>query len=186
MVYVKLQVIWGIRRTQLAMVGSDIMRLLRKGRLRFLRGQRGISLIEVLVAVAILGAIGVAFMTSMNTAHKSVGVLDEKTQAEALARSQLEQIRDAPYEESEVSEYPRTDMYLEQRITDLPPQYSIVITVEAPTCIGEADDCTPLEELLPEEVNVKYIQQIRVSVFRPTDEGDRAVFSISCYKSKVE
>ena len=133
-----------------------------------------------------MAAIGVAFVASMNAAHKGVGVLDEKTQAEALARSQLEQIKNAPYEESEVSEYPRTDMYLEQRITDLPSQYSIVITVEAPTCIGEADNCTPLEELLPEEVNVKYIQEIKISVFRAGSEADRPVFSLSCYKSKVE
>ena len=66
------------------------MRLLGKGIPGFFRGQKGLTLIEVLVAVAVLAAIGVAFMVSMNAAYKGVGVLDEKTQAKALARSQLE------------------------------------------------------------------------------------------------
>ena len=158
------------------------MRWLRKGRIRFLRGQRGISLIETLVAVAILGVVGVAFMSSMDTAYESVAILDEKTQAEALARSQLEQIKDAPYPEEE--DVLGTDVY--PVTVNLPPQYSMVINVMRPTCIGEADDCTPLEELFPEEVNVKYIQQITVSIFRTGSEGDRPVFSVSCYKSKLE
>ena len=159
------------------------MRWLRKGRIRFLRGQRGISLIETLVAVAILGVVGVVFAGSMDTAYESVAILDEKTQAEALARSQLEQIKDAPYPENHYAQgtgvYPVT--------VNLPPQYSMVINVMRPTCIGEADDCTPIEELFPGTgTNIVYIQQITVSIFRTGSEGDRPVFSVSCYKSKVE
>ena len=129
-----------------------------------------------------MAAIGVAFVASMNAAHKGVGVLDEKTQAEALARSQLEQIKNAPYPEDPTVQ--GTDVYLVT--VDLPSQYSMVINVLRPQCIGEADNCTPLEELLPEEVNVKYIQEIKISVFRAGSEADRPVFSLSCYKSKVE
>ena len=129
-----------------------------------------------------MAAIGVAFVASMNAAHKGVGVLDEKTQAEALARSQLEQIKNAPYPEDPTAQ--GTDVYLVT--VDLPSQYSMVINVLRPQCIGEADNCTPLEELLPEEVNVKYIQEIKISVFRAGSEADRPVYSLSCYKSKVE
>ena len=155
------------------------MRSLLKGNLRLFRKQTGFTLIEVLVAVAILAAIGVAFVASMNAAHKGVGVLDEKTQ-EALARSQLEQIKNAPYPEDPNAQ--GTDVYLVT--VDLPPQYSMVINVLRPTCIGEADNCTPLEELVGDEV--KYIQEITISVFRTGSEADRPVFSLSCYKSKVE
>jgi len=164
------------------MVSGDIMRQLVKDRFRPFRGQKGLTLVEVVVAVAILGAIGVAFMTAMTTAQKGVGVLDEKTQAKALAHSQLEQIKNAPYPVEEP--FYGTDVYLVA--VDLPTQYSMVINVVPPTCIGETDNCTPLEELLPEEDNVQYIQEITVSVFRTGSEGDRPVFSLSCYKSKVE
>jgi len=155
------------------------MRWLGKEKFRLIRGQRGLTLIEVLVVVGLLAAIGVAFMTAMSTAHRSVGVLDEKTQAEALARSQLEQIKNAPYPEDPAVQ--GTDVY--PVTVDLPTQYSMVINVIRPTCIGEADNCTPLEELAGDEV--VNIQQITVSVFRTGSEGDRPVFSLSCYKSKV-
>jgi len=156
------------------------MRQLGKSRFRPFRGQRGLTLVEVLVAVVILAAIGVAFMTSMNTAYKGVGVLDEKTQAKALAHSQLEQIKNAPYPVEEP--FYGTDVY--PVTVDLPTQYSMLINVVPPTCIGEADNCTPLEELLGGSVTT--IQEIKVSIFRTGSEGDRPVFSLSCYKSKVE
>ena len=156
------------------------MRQLGKSRFRTFRGEGGLTLIEVLVAVAILGAIGVAFMLAMTTATKGVGVLDEKTQAKALAHSQLEQIKAAPYPSEEP--FYGNDVY--PVTVDLPTQYSMVINVVPPTCIGESDNCTPLEELLEGEVTT--IQEITVSIFRTGGEVDKPVFSLSCYKSKVE
>jgi len=138
-----------------------------------------LTLIEVLVAVAILAAIGVTFITAMNTAHRNVGLLDEKTQAEALARSQLEQIKNAPYPDDP---YVQGDQVYDDYKIDLPTQYSIVINVVRPTCIGEADNCTPLEELAGDEV--VYIQEITVSIFRTGSGGDRPVFSVAGYKVK--
>ena len=96
------------------------MRWPGKARFRFLQGQSGIILLEILAAIGILGFIGVAFMTSLNTAYKRVGILDEKTQAEALARSQIEEIKDSAWLAD--GQYPGT--------VDLPPQYSIVISVD--------------------------------------------------------
>jgi len=136
--------------------------------LRLPQGQAGISLVETIVAVAILGAIGVTFIAAMSTAYKGVGILDEQQQAEALARSQLEDIKDSPYQDSGV--YPVT--------VDLPTQYSMTITVTPPTQIGTLDDNTPLEELLG--VPVTTIQEITVSVYH----GDKPVLSVACYKVK--
>ncbi len=138
----------------------------RKVRFRFLREQTGFALLEVLIAVGILAAIGVVFMTSLNTAHRSVGMLDEQTQAEALARSQLEKIKDAPYQDSEGSGW-----YQDQLIVDLPPQYSMSINVQ---------DITPTPTL-----QVNTLQEITVSVSRPTgDGGDRTILSVSTYRTK--
>jgi Tfp pilus assembly protein PilV len=145
------------------------MRWLLKGKLTLFRGQRGISLLETMVAAGILVAIGVVFMSAMSTGYRSAGALDEQLQAEALIRSQLEDIKNSPYQDSGV--YPVT--------VNLPPQYSVNISVEPPTCIGTADDCTPLEELV-EDPPVTTIQQITVSVYH----GDKHILSVACYKAK--
>jgi prepilin-type N-terminal cleavage/methylation domain-containing protein len=147
-----------------------IMRWLGKGRLRFLRGQRGFTLIEVVVAVAILAAIGVIFISAIDTGYGSVRILDEKTQAEALIRSQLDAIKVSPYEDSGI--YPVT--------VTLPPQYSMTINVVPPQQIGL--DRIPLEELV--EYTVTTIQEITVSVFRTGNGSDRPVMSVGAYKVK--
>ena len=149
-----------------------IMRWLGKEKLRFLRGQRGFTLIETIVAVAILAAIGVTFISAIDTGYGSVRILDEKTQAEALIRSQLDDIKGSPYLDD--GNYTVT--------VTLPPQYSMTINVEPPTCIGEADNCTPLEELVGYPVTT--IQEITVSVFRTGNGGDRPVLSVGTYKVK--
>ncbi len=144
------------------------MRWLGKERFRLFQEQRGISLAEALVAVGILGAIGVTFMTAMSTAYKNVGIMDEQQQAEVLARSQLEDIKNAPYQDS--GEYPIT--------VDIPSRYSMSITVTPPMRIGTLDNNTPLEELVPPPVTT--IQEITVSV---SHEG-KPVLSVACYKVK--
>ncbi len=131
-----------------------------KGRFRLFREQRGFTLIEITFAVGILALIGVTFITSMNTAYKSVGVLDAQTQAEALIRSQMEDIKDSPYSDSGV--YPVT--------VNLPTQYSMSINVGVPSVVS---------------ANTTTLQEITVSVSRPTgDGGDRPILSVAYYKAK--
>ncbi len=137
------------------------------------RFQYGFNLIEVLVAVAILSAIGVVFIASMTTANKSVAIFDEKTQAEALIRSQLDQIKISPYLDS--GNYTVT--------VTLPLQYSMTINTEPPTCIGpSSDNCTDIETLYGS--NITTIQEITVSVFRTGSGEDQHVLSIGTYKVK--
>ena len=136
------------------------MRWLLKGKFKLFRGQTGFTLIEVTFAVGLLALIGVVFIGSLNTAYRSVGVLDEKIQAEALARSQMEDIKDSTYNDS--GNYTVT--------VDLPTQYSMSINVQ---------DITPTPTL-----QENTLQEIKVSVSRPTGEGDRPIFSVSTYKVK--
>jgi type II secretory pathway pseudopilin PulG len=53
-------------------------------------GQRGLGLVETLMAVAILGTAVVAFVTALSAGSIAVGENDTETVAQGLAQSQLE------------------------------------------------------------------------------------------------
>jgi prepilin-type N-terminal cleavage/methylation domain-containing protein len=65
---------------------------------RALQGRsRGLTLVEVLITIALIGAIAVAFFNFMSTAAATLIHADERTVAESLARSQMEFIRNNGY-----------------------------------------------------------------------------------------
>ncbi len=141
---------------------ADIMRWPLKRKLNLFHGQRGIGLVESLIAVAILAAIGVVYVSSLTTAYRGVGLVTERIEAESLARSQLDAILASPYADSYTP------------IADIPQQYVISITVQAidtPTC--QADG------------NCNTLQEITVSISRPTGGGgNKPVLAVSTYKGK--
>ncbi len=63
----------------------------------FLRGQKGFTLIETLVGLAIFAAIGIALMNGLSTGYKAVDISQERTYAESLAKSQVEYIKAQEY-----------------------------------------------------------------------------------------
>ncbi len=80
-----------------------------------MRSESGMSLIETLVALALLGTIGVGFLSSMGTATKATIVADEQVTAESLARSEIEYIKTSNYQSS----------YLIDPALDIPSGWSI-------------------------------------------------------------
>ena len=72
----------------------DMMRCLKnlrkpfKGILGSRKEQEGYSLIEVLVGVAILGVVGVGFLSALSSGYLALILADEKTMAEALTRTE--------------------------------------------------------------------------------------------------
>jgi prepilin-type N-terminal cleavage/methylation domain-containing protein len=67
---------------------------------RLLRhNSKGFSLIEVLIALALLGIIAVAFLGGIATASKAMFIADKRTTAESLARSEMEYVKNLPYED---------------------------------------------------------------------------------------
>lgn len=62
-----------------------------------LKKQRGYTLVEVIIAIAILGIIAIAFLGALATASTAIITSDERTSAESLARSHMEYVKDQDY-----------------------------------------------------------------------------------------
>jgi len=63
----------------------------------FMRREAGITFMETVIALAILGFVSVAFLSGLTTASKSVFLADKKATAESLAQSQMEWVKDTGY-----------------------------------------------------------------------------------------
>ncbi len=63
----------------------------------FICRESGISLIETVVALAVLGTIAVTFLSGVATTSKAAFTTDERATAESLAQSQMEWVQNASY-----------------------------------------------------------------------------------------
>jgi prepilin-type N-terminal cleavage/methylation domain-containing protein len=145
-----------------------LVKRFKKNGSRPFRGQRGLTLIETLAAVAILAAVGVVFMRAMAVGYRNVGIVDEKTQAESLIRTELEIIKRMPYADNK--SYPVS--------VSIPSNYSMDITVTAPMHIGTSGNNTSLEALMGGTIST--IQEITVTV----SHGNKKILSVGEYKVK--
>jgi type II secretory pathway pseudopilin PulG len=85
------------------------------------RGQRGIGLVETLVAVAVLGTAVVAFAVALSAGSIAVGDHDDMVTARGLAQSQLEYTKSYAYDVGATT-YP---------LVAMPEDYSISVSVNA-------------------------------------------------------
>lgn len=122
-----------------------------------LQEQSGIALLEMVMAMGLLGIIGAGFMSAVSTASLSTSRLDDHVQGMALARSQLEEIKSLPYAGS-------------YSVTVSPPSpYSVdiqVVAIDDSNCVSEG--------------NCDTLQKITVQV---SDSG-KAILSLITYKKK--
>jgi prepilin-type N-terminal cleavage/methylation domain-containing protein len=65
--------------------------------LKRLRKQSGFTLIEVIIALGLLGVIGIAFLGTLATSSSGIIVSDERATAESLARSEMEYVKSHDY-----------------------------------------------------------------------------------------
>lgn len=88
---------------------------------RALQGRsRGFSLIEVVIAIALLGIIGLSILTALSTASLTLVIADQRATAESLAESQIEFAKNHGYDPAEPGGVGTYDP-----ITDVPDGYSI-------------------------------------------------------------
>ena len=134
------------------------------------QGQKGLTLLEVLVAIGILGLVGPVFLMSIVIGFRSTEVSDAQIQAEALARTQLETIKESAYLDCNP-----TPCYTP--IADIPSSYTISINVQA---LDDRDGDT-----CENQGNCNTLQDVTVSVFRPAgDGGNKRILTVSGYKMK--
>ncbi len=67
--------------------------------IRLMKNERGFTLIEVMIAIALMGIIGIALLSGLATASRGLFTADERATAESLARSQIEYIKKQDYDE---------------------------------------------------------------------------------------
>ncbi len=69
------------------------------------KNEKGFSLIEVVIALALLGIIAIAVLSGLATASIALIIADERATAESLARSQMEYVKSIDYVD-EATSYP--------------------------------------------------------------------------------
>jgi len=64
---------------------------------RFTRREAGITLLETVIALVIIGVVSVSFLNGLTATSKSVFLTDKRSTAESLAQSQMEWVKNASY-----------------------------------------------------------------------------------------
>ncbi len=72
-------------------------RIFKSNRNKCLKNQEGFSLVETAIGLTIIGLIGVAILMSLAATARSNVANSNLTQAESLARTQIEYIQSQPY-----------------------------------------------------------------------------------------
>ena len=125
------------------------------------KGQKGISLIETVVALGILACIGVGILMALEANSKATGILDERVVSGNLASAYLESVRQSPFADT----YPDAG----ESIT-VPVGYSVAVDT-----YGTNDDITWVQPCAGHT-----LQKIVVTV----SHGGNSVLSLSTYRAK--
>jgi len=96
------------------------LRLNRRARKAFQGSSRGFTLIEVVIAMLLLGIIGVAVLGALSYASTILITADRRATAESLAKSQMESVKSQNYTSAP---YGGTANYT--KITGIPDGYTI-------------------------------------------------------------
>jgi len=137
---------------------------IRNGTMGPRRGQRGFSLMETIIAIGILGMVGTAFMSALVVGGRATGKLSDQVQAAALARSQLEAIKNTAYGGTCV--LPSTTCYSASFISP-PPGYTITVTTDV--VANPAGDLLLCDTVILPDLNC--VQKVTVQVLRAGGQG---------------
>ena len=144
-----------------------------------IKDERGVGLIEVLVALAILGIVAAAFLSGLATASKAIFIADERTTAESLARSQMEHIKNQIYSTINVDwDYTVSDS---GRSSADPPDWWDTGSPGNPPFLASNYAGYSVEAIADEDDANVGIQKITVTVIHNTN-NDKEVITLEDYK----
>jgi prepilin-type N-terminal cleavage/methylation domain-containing protein len=86
-------------------------------------GERGLTLIEILVALGILAAVAVTFLLGMTHSSRAVMISQERVAVDSLAKSQIERIKSWEYDATNIP-----PDYQTAKLTDIPDGYDTNIS----------------------------------------------------------
>jgi type II secretory pathway pseudopilin PulG len=61
------------------------------------KGERGFTMLEVVIAIGLLGIIAISILAALSTASAALIIADRKATAESIARTQMEDIKNQDY-----------------------------------------------------------------------------------------
>lgn len=98
------------------------------------RFDKGFTLVEIIVAIAVVGIVGVAFAGFFINSARMISAVDEREKAIMIAQTEMEELKAVGYENIDSSDYPKEHGGYKiklQLAPDTPPQlYIITIRVE--------------------------------------------------------
>ena len=131
-----------------------------------MKNEKGFTLIEILISVALLSIIGVAFLNGLFTTSKIVAISQESVAVESLAKSQIEYIKAQDYI-LEVDYNPDSPAY----------RYDLISVPADLVGAGYSAEINPPVVIIPGEEGFE-LQSVTVVIKHNGEE----VFTISIYR----
>lgn len=130
-------------------------------------GQKGVMLLEILLGLAILGVIAVAYMSGMTSTFNAIGISQERVAAESLAKSQVEYIK--------VQDYVLVDDY---DPGDPANRYELITVPADLAAAGYSVNITTPVEIISVNSSAFELQGVNVTVMR----NNQRKLQISIYR----
>jgi prepilin-type N-terminal cleavage/methylation domain-containing protein len=152
-----------------------------RGFLRAIKGEKGFNLMEVALAMALLGIVAAAFLTGLATGSRAIFIADERATAESLARAQMEYARSLEYSIAEWN-YTLTSSQLSS--TD-PPTADWWTNDPPPLLSSDYDGYTVIVSTVPLNGALDDgIQVITVTIQHTVSGEMKNIFSLEGYRTQ--
>jgi prepilin-type N-terminal cleavage/methylation domain-containing protein len=138
-----------------------------KGFIRAIKDEKGFNLMEVALAMALLGIVAVAYLGALATGSRAIMIADERATAESLARTQMEYVRQQSYDANLDHNPPQY-----ATIPDIPDGYEIDV------------DAARLDPYVDGTANDDGIQSITVVINHTVDGETKEIFALEGYRSR--